>query len=228
MDKALIYFGKYPEPGKVKTRLAKTIGLEAAANAYRSLAGSIFHTLSNGEIKNKDFETIVFFDPPEKEPEIKAWLPNAATYWPQEGKDLEDRLIQSFRMAFESGARRVLALVSDTLGFKGELITKAFEALDHYDVVIGPAEDGGYYLIGLSEAYDCLFQEIPWSTSEVLKTTLGWIHEEGLSYYLLPQLDDLDEIPATKHVGSVTNCFMDGSAAQFGGKIQNERGDKHA
>lgn len=193
MDKALIYFVKYPEPGKVKTRLARTLGAEAAANAYRGLAEEIFHTLSNG-IKKKDFERVVFFDPPEKEKDVKEWLPGAAAYRPQQGGDLGDRLIQAFQFAFDCGAGQVLALGSDTLGFKGELITRAFEALENHDVTLGPAKDGGYYLIGLSEPYDCFFQDIPWSTSDVLKTTLGRIREEGLSHYFLPQLDDLDEI----------------------------------
>ncbi len=194
MDKALIYFVKYPEPGKVKTRLARTLGPEAAANAYRGLAESIFHTLSNGEMKSKDFETIVFFDPPEKELDIKAWLPNAAAYWSQEGKDLEARLIQAFRMAFDCGARQVLALGSDTLGFKGGLIPKAFDALNHYDVVIGPVKDGGYYLIGLAFEEKDIFSNIPWSTSGVYQSTVQYLEREQLSYYRLPLLEDLDEV----------------------------------
>ncbi len=192
--KSLLYFVKYPEPGKVKTRLAKDIGPNAAAKAYRGLAESIFHSLLNHSSKRKDFETVVFFDPPDKARGIHEWLAGAAAYWPQEGKGLGERLIHAFEAAFENGADKVLVLGSDTIGFREDLITKAFESLDYYDVVIGPAKDGGYYLIGIKDLHVNLFQNIPWSTSHVLKTTLEWAQEENLTYYLLPELEDLDEI----------------------------------
>lgn len=192
--KCVLYFVKYPEPGKVKTRLAKDIGPNAAAKAYRGLAESIFHSLSNGSSKRKDFETVVFFDPPDKAREIREWLTGAAAYRSQEGKDLGERLIHAFEAAFENGAGKVLVLGSDTIGFREDLMAKAFESLDYYDVVIGPAKDGGYYLIGMKESHEDLFQNIPWSTSHVLKTTLEWVREENLTYYLLPELEDLDEI----------------------------------
>ncbi|OGX04711.1 MAG: hypothetical protein A3G87_06290 [Omnitrophica bacterium RIFCSPLOWO2_12_FULL_50_11] len=190
----ILYFVKYPEPGKVKTRLAKALGSNAAAKAYRGLAESIFHSLSNGNSKSKGFETVVFFDPPEKERQVKEWLPGAAAYRSQKGKDLGERLIHAFKEAFQDGAERVLAVGSDTLGFKPKFVMKAFDVLKNYDVVIGPAKDGGYYLIGFSGFHTILFQDIPWSTGDVLKTTLGWIREEGLSYSLLQELEDLDEI----------------------------------
>jgi len=188
----ILYFVKYPEPGKVKTRLAKTVGPEAAANAYRGLAQSIFCVLK--ENKADGIDTVVFFDPSEKEREVKEWLPGAAAYRSQKGKDLGARLIHAFKEAFQDGAERVLAVGSDTLGFKPEFVMKAFDVLKNYDVVIGPAKDGGYYLIGFSGSHTILFQDIPWSAQDVLKTTLGRIAEEGLSYGLLHELEDLDEI----------------------------------
>ena len=190
--KQILYFVKYPEPGKVKTRLAKTVGPEAAAKAYQGLAQSNFCVLKDHEAA--DVNTVVLFDPPEKELEIKEWLPGAAAYRLQRGEDLGKRLSCAFQEAFQEGAEQVLAIGSDTLGLKPEFITKAFDLLTYYDVVIGPAKDGGYYLIGFSESHTILFQDIPWSTQDVFKTTLERIAEEGLSYGFLHELEDLDEI----------------------------------
>ena len=190
--KCVLYFVKYPEPGKVKTRLAKSIGSEAAAKAYRELAESGFRTIQ--ELARDEFKVTVMFDPPDKEREIKEWLSGASDYVSQQGNDLGDRLTHAFQKSFNEEACAVIALGSDTLGLKKEVIEKAFDTLQYYDVAIGPAKDGGYYLIGCKEIYGSLFENIPWSTPEVLKATLGWIREEGLSHCLLPELEDLDEI----------------------------------
>lgn len=190
--KCVLYFVKYPEPGKVKTRLAKSIGIEAAANAYRGLAESGFRTLQ--ELARNEFKVTVMFDPPDKEREIKEWLSGASDYVSQKGNDLGDRLSNAFKKSFSEEACAVIALGSDTLGLKKEVIEKAFDTLQYYDVAIGPAKDGGYYLIGCKEINENLFENIPWSTPDVLEATLGWIREEGLSYGLLPELEDLDEL----------------------------------
>jgi len=190
-NRRILYFLKYPEPGKVKTRLAKTLGNEAACRAYRDLAVKNFRTLAS--LDQEGIESVIVFDPPDKEREIREWLP-AACYFAQQGEDLGGRLHSAFQRAFDQGAETALALGSDTLGLKPELISKAFDELENYDVVLGPAKDGGYYLIGLSRLQPLLFQSIPWSTADVFSTTLARIKEIGLSCYLLPELDDLDEI----------------------------------
>jgi len=190
--KCILYFVKYPEPGKVKARLAKSVGDEAAANAYRGLAESGFRTLK--ELTSDEVRITVMFDPPEKENGIKEWLAGASDYQMQVGNDLGQRLRHAFQNAFKEKACATVALGSDTLGLKKEVIEKAFDTLQYYDVVIGPAKDGGYYLIGCREMSANLFENIPWSTPDVLKATLGWIREEGLSHCLLPELEDLDEL----------------------------------
>lgn len=190
--KCILYFVKYPEPGKVKTRLAKSIGDEAAAHAYRVLAESGFRTVK--ELASNEFKVTIVFDPPDKENEIKEWLAGASEYQPQTGDVLGKRLIHAFRNAFEEDVCSVVGLGSDTLGLKKETIEKAFDTLQYDDVVIGPAKDGGYYLIGCKEMTENLFEKIPWSTPDVLKATLGRIREGGLSHRLLPELEDLDEL----------------------------------
>lgn len=93
-----------------------------------------------------------------------------------------------------------MALGSDTLGLTSDIIQHGFEALESNDVVVGPAEDGGYYLIGLSSFQPDLFQEIPWSTNAVLQQTYSRISTLGLSYQTLSQLQDLDEMKTGEQV----------------------------
>ena len=195
----LLYFVKYPTPGKVKTRLAKTIGDEEAAKLYRDLAEknlSVIAPLYQKEI----FDLAVVFDPPEKGNDFKRWLSLSCGYLPQCGEGLSERLTYAFREAFQRGGKRIMALGSDTLNLTPDIIEDGFESLNYKDVVIGPAKDGGYYLIGLSSFQPKLFEGIAWSTSEVSSQTYKLIRQLNLSYQTLKQLDDLDEIKIGERV----------------------------
>lgn len=203
-DRKILYFVKYPEPGKVKTRLSKDIGDIRAADLYRKVAERNLTVLAEGD---EPFHLVVAFDPSEKETAIRDWLrPFQITdYLPQKGERLGDRLDQAFQYAFRGRSKgahfqRVLALGSDTLGLSPEIINEAFDALESFDVVIGPARDGGYYLIGLSFQDEGIFTGIPWSTSEVYATTVQYLEREQLSYYRLPVLEDLDDKRNLKEV----------------------------
>lgn len=188
---ALVYFVKYPEPGMVKTRLAKVVGDLRAAQVYREL------TETNLGILNSlppDFvKVVIAFDPFKNEEAIRSWLPGPYEYVAQKGSELGMRLQNAFQFAFEKGSKKVMALGSDTLGLKPDLIVKGFEALEFYDVAIGPAYDGGYYLIGTNREQPSIFKNIPWSSPHVFESTLNKLIEKDLSYYLLQKLDDLDE-----------------------------------
>ncbi len=186
----ILYFVKFPEPGKVKTRLARTIGEEEAACIYRGLAEEIYKTLRS--LKNV-YVTVVF-DPPDKASQIKEWLSAADEYLAQQGADLGERLSNAFKWAFDKGYQHCAAVGSDILELKVPVIEEAFIALDTTDVVIGPAEDGGYYLIGSSSFQPELFKEISWSTDIVLQQTYSRISKLGLSYQTLVPLEDLDEM----------------------------------
>ena len=193
----ILYFVKYPEPGKVKTRLAQSVGFEEAARWYRTLAESNLSILAR--LPQPEFHITVTFDPPEAEDAMKEWFSGEHEYLPQAGEDLGERLANAFASVFHRGAQKVLALGSDTMGLEESHIQDAFRHLDARDVVLGPAKDGGYYLIGLSRPRPLIFKEIPWSTPAVFETTLARIEELDLSCFLLPRLDDLDDaenIPA--------------------------------
>ncbi len=188
----LLYFVKYPEPGKVKTRLAKTLGDREAARIYRELAEENFHILHS--LCSQNIEIAIVFDPSEKEQEIKQWFPDADHYLAQQGRALGERLIHAFAFVFQKEYERVITIGSDILGLTAEIILQGFSALENHEVVLGPALDGGYYLIGLNHDHPELFEDIPWSTDAVLDTTIAAVKKTGLAHYLLCALGDLDEI----------------------------------
>lgn len=193
-DCAILFFVKSPTPGKVKTRLANTIGDKEAADVYQQLAQDNFKVLRDCE----SADLIVVFDPPEDALRINKWLLEAEHYIPQQGAGLGDRLICAFQWAFNQGYRKVTAFGSDTLELTTTIVSQSFVALESADVVIGPAKDGGYYLIGTTALIEGLFHEINWSTAEVLSQTYKKIGDLKLKYLTLCPLEDLDEI---KHGG---------------------------
>ncbi len=188
--KIILFFVKYPEPGKVKTRLARQVGSEEAAHLYRGLVEKNLKVLTS--LQKDGIQTLVAFDPPDKKPAVEKWLVSASGFFPQEGNILGERLVHAFAYGFAHGGQ-ILALGSDTQGLTREILLQGFEGLETRDVVVGPARDGGYYLIGLKKACPALFEDMPWSTPAVLAKTLARIDQEGLRCTLLPELNDLDE-----------------------------------
>jgi len=192
MKNALLFFVKYPQPGKVKTRLAKSVGQEQAAAMYKALVEKNLAVIQT--LRGTTCDCWIAFDPPEQEAPLRAWLSDLPRYIAQQGDGLGERLNHGFREMFQLGYSRVAALGSDTLNLKAELIQNAFENLNHHDVILGPARDGGYYLIGMNRPHPELFEGITWSTAEVLPQTRRVIHRLNLKVHQLSPLDDLDEL----------------------------------
>jgi rSAM/selenodomain-associated transferase 1 len=194
----LMIFVKYPEPGKVKTRLARSIGEDKASRLYRLMAedtvGRLGVSGSGQHGKNGEYETIVLYDPPEKFWEIKDWLGGGLRYMKQSGENLGERLAGAFDAVFCAGARRVAVVGTDCPGVTHDTVTKALARLGENDVVIGPAADGGYYLIGLSRNAPELFASIDWSTDMVFNQTLENVERLGLSFTTLEVMKDVDEL----------------------------------
>lgn len=189
----VILFVKYPEPGRVKTRLARTVGDAEAARMYASVAEQNCRVLKS--LAGRGGSVTVAFHPPEAEKSVKRWLGPHFSYLAQRGEGLDERLTHAFLTMFRQGSSKVLALGSDTLGLAASDIERAWEALDRADVVIGPAKDGGYYLIGMARCHAALFENIPWSTPQVFEKTVTRARATGLSIILLRELSDLDEEP---------------------------------
>lgn len=186
--KMLGVFLKYPVPGQVKTRLAGALGDDAAAAWYREMAALVLERTAADEA----YRRILFVSPEERILDFVRWLPDE-TFLPQRGAELGERMAGAVSQLLGFGGYALL-IGTDVPDISKAVIVQAFDLLCLHDVVIGPAEDGGYYLIGMKQAHTTLFDGIAWSTPEVLPATLGKIAMLGLSYALLPELADIDTI----------------------------------
>jgi rSAM/selenodomain-associated transferase 1 len=182
----LVIFLKAPRAGSVKTRLAAGIGAAAALAAYRRITQHLLANL-NGLAGME-----IRFSPDDAEVDVQEWLGQGFEYHPQGKGDLGEKLHRTFDESFSQGFARILAIGSDCPFVTRSDIEVAWASLASHDVVIGPASDGGYWLIGLSGAQPGLFENIPWSTEKVLESTLQRIQAAGLSYARLRELCDID------------------------------------
>jgi hypothetical protein len=183
-------FLKQPRPGAVKTRLAVALGKEAAADLYRVLAERVLEATTPlaGE-----YERLVFYDPPDAGEAMRAWLPSGRLRRQSPG-DLGERMADAFARAFARGAARVAIVGSDVPSLTRDDVRTAFDALDRADLVLGPAHDGGYYLVALREPRPSLFEQVAWSTPGVLADTFARAAAAGLAVEQLPPLRDLDTL----------------------------------
>lgn len=192
MKKALFVYLKYPEEGKVKTRLATDVGDKRASEIYKELAEK---TIKNMEsLVNKGIEVIISFTPIEKEKEIKEWIGKQFVYHLQKGNDLGEKMSNTVQYGFKKGADKIVIIGTDCPTISSNHIEEAFLMLSNNDVVIGPAFDGGYYLIGVKKGITFLFNDIDWSTSSVLKQTIEKINSAGLTFDLLRTMHDIDSV----------------------------------
>jgi uncharacterized protein len=137
--------------------------------------------------------TRVLYTPAWSLPAVTDWLGTEVDYRPQADGDLGRRMERAFATCFDEGFARVVVIGSDLPDLSADLLTEALALLDSHPVVLGPARDGGYWLLGLREPAPYLFEDVPWSTPEVLSVTLARLRERGLEPALLPTLADLDE-----------------------------------
>jgi rSAM/selenodomain-associated transferase 1 len=187
----LLIFVKYPEPGKVKTRLAENIGFENAAMLYRKMAEQIIYDLS----KLADYRKIVFFDPPERRNDVMRWLKfNGLSFIAQEGNSLGEKILNAFKHAFSLGADKAVIVGTDCPQITTQTILKAFEKLKRSGVVIGPSYDGGYYLLGLRRFIPEIFHDVDWSTNLVFDQTMKKIRDKGLESDCLETFRDVDTV----------------------------------
>lgn len=184
---ALIVFVKYPSPGRVKTRLAKEIGEDAAAQCYRLMAQECIERYRSIPATH----CMIYYDPVEEEGRYRQWLGSGLDYIPQGPGNLGDRLAHGFVAALERFPQAI-ALGTDSPTLPPQNIESAARALASRDVVIGPTEDGGYYLIGLKSFDPRLFQEIAWSTDQVFAQTQQRCQQAKLTTLALPPWFDVD------------------------------------
>lgn len=185
---AIAVMAKRPEPGRVKTRLCPPLTPQQAADLYEaflldtvSLASGIGH----GDV-------FVAFDPDTARDYFSRMTPAPVKCIPQGPGNLGARLSRISSEVFSRGYRKLVILASDAPHLPPRLIRRAFSLLDNAGVVLGPCDDGGYYLIGSRSLAPGLFAGIPWSTSWVLDHTIRRARETGMTYALLPTCYDID------------------------------------
>jgi hypothetical protein len=175
-----VLFTRYPDPGQAKTRLIPALGADRAAAVHKRLAERTVDVMRESRLQIE----IRFTGAPQRD--FEAWLGDDLTYSEQGGGDLGDRL----RAAI--GDPPVIFVGADCPDLRATHLEQAVEALDDHQVVIGPAEDGGYWLIGLAARHDWLFANMPWGTDAVLPETLARLSRRGVSPALLETLADCD------------------------------------
>jgi rSAM/selenodomain-associated transferase 1 len=178
----LIIFVKNIILGNVKTRLAKTIGAIGAFKIYAELV-AITENASKKVTADKQIYYSDVIIPSKWESDKKAV---------QEGDNLGIRMQNAFQNGFEEGYENILLIGSDLPDISKEIIDSGFESLAKNDVVFGPAEDGGYYLIGMSKMNPSIFEDKPWSQSELLAITLVQLKKQQQSVGLIETLNDID------------------------------------
>lgn len=191
MTDCVLYFVKYPEPGKVKTRLARHGSSELAAAFYRALASA-----KHAELQaTTDATLLTCFTPDNRSEDVAEWL-GAGDFLPQGDGDLGERMERAFCAAFDQGCRRAVLVGSDIPGLTPAIVRHGLDALDASTVALGPARDGGYYLIGFHrDGFEPeLLRNMAWSRDDVLERTVNRLSGLGLKRALTDRLPDMDTI----------------------------------
>ena len=205
IKKRLIIFTRYPVPGKTKTRMIPALGEQGAADLHSRMTE---YTLLNLLILccEQSLEIAIYYSGGDRQ-KMQTWLDpvissfsenhsdsiiNPISYYAQVGEDLGERMQGAFENGFKNKIEKIIIIGTDCPDLNQHIIEKAFLALNSYDVVLGPASDGGYYLIGLSQFFPILFNNIDWGSDRVLAQTRKIIEQEKLSVYDLPVLTDVD------------------------------------
>jgi uncharacterized protein len=189
--KTVCLFVKSPRPGETKTRLARDIGAARATLIYRAL---VEHQAAEIPV---DWRVAVYFAPSNAGEDMKIWLApqlqNGPCFVPQCDGDLGRRLVTAVRREFDKGSERIYLIGGDCPALSRDYFDEADRALSENDIVLGPAQDGGYVLLAMKGPHEILFRDIDWSTPAVLRQTLAAARRQTLSVCLLRPLVDIDD-----------------------------------
>lgn len=186
----LIIFTRYPEPGKTKTRLIPVLGSVGAANIQRQMTEYTIFQVQELQ-KAIAISVEVRFAGGDSQL-MQDWLGLDLVYQSQGEGDLGSRMARSLGNAFQCGAENVIIIGTDCPGVNAQILVTAFENLHAFDLVLGPAIDGGYYLIGLRQPIPELFVNIEWGTAQVFQKTVDIAQKLNLSHVNLSPLADVD------------------------------------
>ncbi len=191
VENYLIIFVKNLIPGQVKTRLAKDIGIDRALDVYMELVN---HT--HNEVIHLNVSKNVFYSDYVEVGDV--WDHEEINYHVQKGVGLGERMHHAFDQAFKDGGKKAIIIGSDCYELKKKHIEWAFERLNENDLVIGPAEDGGFYLLGMKSPHPQLFENKTYSHEHVFNHLVEAAQKEDLTFELLDPLSDVDELADIK------------------------------
>ena len=188
-ENVLLYFIKVPVAGRVKTRLQPQLTQTQALLLYKAFVEDSIDLLKDSTL----FDLNVFFYPEKSLSIIKKWLDKNLNFFPQNGNNLGEKMSNGFATVFKQGYKKAVLIGSDLPDLTTEHINLAFDKLEQNDLVIGPSDDGGYYLIAMKKHLPHLFENIEWSTSMVLPDTLDKFRQSNFTFFKLPQENDIDD-----------------------------------
>jgi rSAM/selenodomain-associated transferase 1 len=196
-ETCILLFVKYPEKGNVKLRLSKNMDEDIVVELYRCFVQDTLTT-----VQTSKYPFFIFFHPPDSQRKFEKWLGPTFLFLPQKGKNLGERMKNSFTDVFTKGYRKAILMGSDSPDLPQKYLTQAVDILKTKDVVLGPTVDGGYYLIGFNSTtfLSNVFEEIPWSTPHVFQETITKIQQATHSVGLLPVWSDIDTISDLKNL----------------------------
>ncbi len=195
----LLIFTRNPELGKAKTRLAKTVGDETALEIYKFLLEKT-RDISSKVTSDK----AVYYSVKIRENDI--WNENTFQKHQQVGEDLGIRMLNAFKNGFKAGYEKVMIIGSDLYDLTSENIENAFDQLNNNDLVIGPAEDGGYYLLGMNSLHSTIFKNKNWGTETVRKDTLSDLKDKKVK--LLAFKNDIDVYEDIINIPEIMSKFI--------------------
>jgi uncharacterized protein len=189
-EQRLVLFTRYPIPGRAKTRLIPALGPDGAVDLQRELTAHTLHSARAWAARNQASIEVRFDGASSRR--MRQWLGDRPRFRAQGPGDLGDRMARTFAEAFADGSQHVVIIGADCPSLTAATLTEAFGALAEAEIVLGPATDGGYYLVGLKRACPALFQGIAWGTDRVLEQTLTMARRLSLRHRLLAERPDVD------------------------------------
>jgi uncharacterized protein len=210
---AIVVMVKYPRAGAVKTRLGRQIGMGNACELYRGFVKTLLTTC-----RGTGFDVVISCHPDHRVSEFRQWLGTGFQYIIQKGPDLGRKMRDSFEQGFALGYDRVVLTGSDLPHLPGSIIEAAAQKTGACDVVIGPALDGGYYLVAMTKDhfFPDMFDDIPWSTANVLDITLEKLAAARRRVCLLTAMRDIDTLADLTAVSAETGLFVKSDPSETG------------
>jgi rSAM/selenodomain-associated transferase 1 len=202
---AIIIMTRYPDPGQVKTRLIPALGEEGACRLHQKMVEHTMVTARNFSLVSPS-ELFVFFNGG-SEVLMKSWLGSDAEYLPQSDGDLGAKMSVAFHEVFNRGCKTVMMIGTDCPDIDYHILSKSFSLLDKTEMVIGPAADGGYYLLGLKKNHDNLFKGIVWGSDQVFSQTMDAARNAQIRVSCLPELADIDRPEDLEQLRDMSGFF---------------------